>query len=53
MNSEIFGKATDVPWAFIFERVDMLPRHPGQHYEVRALLFVIKTTIFDVFLPNK
>ena len=24
-----------------------------KHYEVRALLFVIKTTIFDVFLPNK
>ena len=23
MNSEIIGKVTDVPWAFIFERVDM------------------------------
>ena len=33
MNSEIIGKTTDVPWAFIFERVDMLPRHPGQLYE--------------------
>lgn len=33
MNSEIIGKATDVPWAFVFERVDMLPRHPGQLYE--------------------
>ena len=33
MNSEIIGKVTDVPWAFIFERVDMLPRHPGQLYE--------------------
>ena len=28
MNSEIIGKITDVPWAFIFERVDMMPRHP-------------------------
>ena len=36
MNSEIIGKATDVPWAFIFERVDMLPRHPGQLYEALA-----------------
>ena len=26
MNSEIIGKVTDVPWAFIFEKVDMLPR---------------------------
>ena len=33
MNSEIIGKITDVPWAFIFERVDMMPRHPGQLYE--------------------
>ena len=36
MNSEIIGKVTDVPWAFIFERVDMLPRHPGQLYEALA-----------------
>lgn len=33
MNSEIIGCPTDVPWAFIFERVDMQPRHPGQLYE--------------------
>lgn len=36
MNSEIIGKPTDVPWAFIFERIDMLPRHPGQLYEAMA-----------------
>ena len=36
MNSEIIGKITDVPWAFIFERVDMMPRHPGQLYEAIA-----------------
>ena len=36
MNSEIIGKPTDVPWAFIFERVDMQPRHPGQLYEAIA-----------------
>ena len=41
MNSEIIGKVTDVPWAFIFERVDSMPRHPGQLYEAiaYALLF--------------
>lgn len=43
MNSEIIGKVTDVPWAFVFEQVDMQPRHPGQLYEaiVYALLFFI------------
>lgn len=36
MNSEIIGKVTDVPWAFIFQRVDQYPRHPGQLYEAMA-----------------
>ena len=36
MNSEIIGKPTDVPWAFVFEQVDMLPRHPAQLYEAIA-----------------
>jgi prolipoprotein diacylglyceryl transferase len=48
MNSEIIGRQTDVPWAFIFERVDMLPRHPGQLYEAiaYALYFVLVWTIY-------
>ena len=33
MNSEIIGRPTNAPWAFIFERVDAVPRHPGQLYE--------------------
>ena len=43
MNSEIIGRVTDVPWAFIFERVDKVPRHPAQLYEAMAyaLLFCI------------
>ena len=36
MNSEIIGKVTDVPWAFIFTKVDQYPRHPGQLYEAIA-----------------
>ena len=48
MNSEIIGKATDVPWAFIFLRVDNLPRHPGQLYEAiaYAILFFIMWAIY-------
>ncbi|MDE5787822.1 MAG: prolipoprotein diacylglyceryl transferase [Bacteroidaceae bacterium] len=43
MNSEIIGRPTDVPWAFIFERIDLTPRHPGQLYEALcyALFFGI------------
>ena len=32
-NSEIIGYPTDVPWAIVFEQVDMQPRHPAQLYE--------------------
>ncbi|UKK48399.1 prolipoprotein diacylglyceryl transferase [Prevotella sp. E9-3] len=48
MNSEIIGRATDVPWAFVFERVDMVPRHPGQLYEAiaYALLFALMWFIY-------
>jgi phosphatidylglycerol:prolipoprotein diacylglycerol transferase len=33
LNSELVGLPTDLPWAFIFKRVDALPRHPVQLYE--------------------
>ena len=43
MNSEIIGRVTDVPWAFVCHSVDALPRHPGQLYEAIAyfILFFI------------
>lgn len=50
MNSEIIGKVTDVPWAFIFERVDMQPRHPGQLYEA---IFYSIVTIVGIILYSK
>ena len=40
MNSEIVGRVTDVPWAFVFKRVDDLPRHPIQLYEAFAYIFL-------------
>ena len=54
MNSEIIGKVTDVPWAFIFEKVDQYPRHPGQLYEAisYAIFFFIIYTLYKKH-PNK
>lgn len=40
MNSEIVGIPTNVPWAFVFEQVDALPRHPAQVYEALAYLAI-------------
>jgi prolipoprotein diacylglyceryl transferase len=54
MNSEIIGKPTDVPWAFVFERVDALPRHPGQLYEaiVYLVIFIVGLQLHKRF-PKK
>ena len=52
MNSEIIGKPSDVPWAFIFERVDMQPRHPGQLYAAIAYLILFFIMIYlHICLP--
>lgn len=39
-NSEILGVQTDVPWAFVFARVDQVPRHPAQLYESISYLLI-------------
>jgi phosphatidylglycerol:prolipoprotein diacylglycerol transferase len=33
INSELWGKPTDLPWGMVFSNVDNLPRHPSQLYE--------------------
>jgi prolipoprotein diacylglyceryltransferase len=40
MNSEIVGEPTQVPWAFIFTSIDLLPRHPTQIYESLYYIFL-------------
>ncbi|MFB6258554.1 MAG: prolipoprotein diacylglyceryl transferase [Flavobacteriales bacterium] len=40
MNHEIVGAPTDVPWAFVFHRLDKIPRHPSQIYEALAYLII-------------
>ena len=44
INSELYGRATEVPWAVIFIQIDNLPRHPSQLYEAileGVILFLI------------
>lgn len=40
MNSEIIGKPSDLPWAFVFTKVDQVPRHPAQLYEAIFYLLI-------------
>lgn len=49
-NSEIIGKASDLPWAFVFVRVDEIPRHPTQLYES---LFYFLSFIILYFIYQK
>ena len=55
MNSEIIGKPATVPWAFIFERVDNIPRHPAQLYESIAYLitFTMVMLLYKKIKKNK
>ena len=42
INQELYGRATDVPWAFIFETdFTSQPRHPSQLYEAFLEGFVL------------
>ena len=46
MNSEVIGFPSNVPWAFIFERIDNVPRHPTQLYEATSYLLIFVLTFF-------
>lgn len=45
INAELWGRATDVPWAMVFPNVDRVPRHPSQLYE-----FALEGVVLFVFL---
>jgi phosphatidylglycerol:prolipoprotein diacylglycerol transferase len=55
MNSEIVGKATDVPWAFLFANnteFSQVPRHPAQLYEALSC-FVLALLLFFIWKKYK
>ncbi len=47
INSELWGRVTDVPWAVIFPNGGPLPRHPSQLYEA-ALEGVLLLIVLNV-----
>ena len=49
INSELYGKETDLFWSVKFEKVDNIFRHPSQIYEAffeGIILFIILNFIF-------
>ncbi len=56
INSELYGKASDVPWSVIFIKVDNLSRHPSQLYEATLeglILFLILIYFINKDYLNK
>lgn len=45
-NSEILGRETDVSWAVIFVREDLIPRHPAMLYEAALCLALFVLLVF-------
>lgn len=46
MNSEIYGKPTDGSWGVVFQRDDLIPRHPTQLYEAFAYLVIFGILLY-------
>lgn len=40
LNSEIYGKPTNGNWGVVFQREDLIPRHPTQLYEAVSYLLI-------------
>lgn len=55
MNSELYGKPTDVPWAFVFQQVDNLPRHAVVLYESISyfLIQILMLVLFNRYKESK
>jgi phosphatidylglycerol:prolipoprotein diacylglycerol transferase len=56
INSELWGRPTDVPWAFVFPSGGPEPRHPSQLYEAALeglVLFLVLRLLTHGFLKLK
>ncbi|MBL6449621.1 prolipoprotein diacylglyceryl transferase [Fulvivirga sp. 29W222] len=51
MNSEIIGIPSSLPWAFVFTRVDQIPRHPAQLYE--AIFYLALCIVLYAIWKNR
>ena len=53
MNSEIYGKPTNGTWGVVFQRDDLIPRHPTQLYEAFSYLLIFGVLMFTYKKMNK
>ncbi len=53
INSELWGRVSDVPWAVYFPNGGPLPRHPSQLYEAFLEGFVLFFVLFALIWGGK
>jgi len=57
MNSEIIGKQTNLPWGFVFSRLEVLgitgPHHPSQIYEALSYLLIFLILLWFYLKKNR
>ena len=52
INSELYGRTTEIFWSVIFKKIDDFPRHPSQIYEAifeGIILFIILNFTFKKY----
>ena len=53
INSELYGRETNLPWSVKFQKIDNIHRHPSQIYEAffeGIILFILLNYVFKKFL---
>ncbi len=53
INSELWGRVTDMPWGVVFPNGGPLPRHPSQIYEAILEGLVLFLTLFLFTWPGR
>jgi phosphatidylglycerol:prolipoprotein diacylglycerol transferase len=52
LNSELYGRETDILWSVIFTRIDNITRHPSQIYEALLEGVILFFTLFFFIKKN-
>lgn len=52
INTELYGRVTDFPFAFIYPLIDNNPRHPSQLYEAFFEGLVLFIILYLIFIKN-
>lgn len=53
INGELWGRATDVPWAMIFPGGGDIPRHPSQLYQAGLEGFLLAVLLYWMFWKTR